>query len=126
MADHRLAHRTDRRVDAGQSRELSIGIRWWSVLEVLRDQVGVLELVAGLAARGVEADAERLQACCPASASSATTSEESIPPESSTPTGTSATIRRSTAVRSEVEQRLLPVPLGPVGAVRVTAEPGSQ
>ena len=38
--------------------------------------------------------------CWPASASSATTREESMPPDSSTPTGTSATIRRSTAVRS--------------------------
>ena len=39
--------------------------------------------------------------CWPASASSATTRLESMPPDSSTPTGTSATIRRSTAVRSE-------------------------
>jgi len=38
--------------------------------------------------------------CWPASASSATTRLESIPPDSSTPTGTSATIRRSTARRS--------------------------
>ena len=68
--------------------------------ELLGDEVGVLELVAGLPARGVEADAERLQPGCPASASSATTRLESMPPESSTPTGTSATIRRSTAVRS--------------------------
>ncbi|CNM21144.1 Uncharacterised protein [Mycobacterium tuberculosis] len=38
--------------------------------------------------------------CWPCSASSATTIEESMPPDSSTPTGTSATIRRFTAVRS--------------------------
>ena len=36
----------------------------------------------------------------PCSASSATTRLESMPPDSSTPTGTSETIRRSTAVRS--------------------------
>ena len=36
----------------------------------------------------------------PSSASSATTSDESSPPDSSTPTGTSATIRRRTASRS--------------------------
>ncbi len=38
--------------------------------------------------------------CCPLSASSATIRLESMPPDSSTPTGTSATIRRSTAIRS--------------------------
>jgi hypothetical protein len=37
---------------------------------------------------------------CPPSASSATMKLESRPPDSSTPTGTSATMRRSTAVRS--------------------------
>jgi hypothetical protein len=37
---------------------------------------------------------------CPCPASSATTKDESSPPDSSTPTGTSATIRRRTAVRS--------------------------
>ena len=42
-----------------------------------------------------------LRSFWPISASRATTIEESMPPESSTPTGTSATMRRSTAVRSE-------------------------
>ena len=37
-------------------------IWWWSVSNVLADQVGVVELVAGLAAGGLEADAERAQA----------------------------------------------------------------
>src|SRR6185437_10940716 len=39
--------------------------------------------------------------CCPASASNPTIRLESTPPESRQPTGTSATNRRSTAVRSE-------------------------
>lgn len=37
----------------------------------------------------------------PCSASRATTSDESTPPDKSTPTGTSATMRRLTEVRSE-------------------------
>ena len=37
--------------------------------------------------------------CWPCSANSATTIDESMPPDSSTPTGTSATMRRATAVR---------------------------
>ena len=45
-----------------------------------------------------------------------------MPPESSTPTGTSATIRRSTATRRLSSSACLPVLLGPVRAVRVTTE----
>ena len=41
---------------------------------------------------------------------------ESSPPESSTPTGTSATIRRSTAVRSAASSRVLPLVGGTVAA----------
>ena len=93
--------------------------------EVLGDQVGVGELVAGLAARGLEPDAERGQPRCPASASSATTRLESMPPESSTPTGTSATMRRSHRDAQRVEHGALPVALAssPRGSRRGTPAP---
>ena len=45
----------------GSIRSVSMRIWWWSVPKSLGDQVGVLELVALLAADGFEADAERLQ-----------------------------------------------------------------
>ena len=102
MADHRLAHRRDRGVDGGQQ---PVGV-----------DEDLLVVGAELARRpgrstrtrrrdspagGVEPDAERLEARPgPPRASSATTSDESRPPESSTPDGTSATMRRRTATRS--------------------------
>ena len=65
VADHRLAHGGDRTVDAveqtrrGDVDAVVVGA------EVPRDLVGVLELVAGLAARRLEADAERGEVLLP-------------------------------------------------------------
>ena len=61
MGHHRLAHRGDRAVERGdharrRDREPVVLGR-----ELLRDQVGVAELVALAAAAGLEADRERLQ-----------------------------------------------------------------
>ena len=61
VADHRLGHRRDRLVDGG---EQPVGVDEDLLVvggELARDEVGVLELVARLARRGVEADAERLE-----------------------------------------------------------------
>ena len=61
VADHRLGHRRDRLVDG---REQPVGVDEDLLViraELARDEVGVLELVAGLACGGVETDAERLE-----------------------------------------------------------------
>ena len=71
--------------------------------EVLGDGPGVLGLVI---ARVLEADGEGLdRRARSAPASSATTVEESIPPERKTPSGTSASIRSLTASRRSMSRR---------------------
>jgi hypothetical protein len=62
VADHRLAHRRHRTGQGGQQPgvvDLDLVVIG---AEVLSDQIGVGELVAGLATRRMEADAERGQA----------------------------------------------------------------
>src|SRR5690606_32756096 len=67
--------------------------------EALGDQVGVLELVACSPLAASNPIEKVRRSFWPASASSATITLESTPPDRSTPTGTSATWRRSTARR---------------------------
>ena len=66
VADHRLGHRRDRLVDGREQpvpgRRGSAGGR---CANSLGDEVGVLELVAGLAGGGVEPDAEGLEPAGP-------------------------------------------------------------
>ncbi len=68
--------------------------------EGLGDQVGVFELIAGHAARGLEADTEGVELALTGLASNPTIKLESRPPDSSTPIATSATMRRWTASSS--------------------------
>ena len=116
VADHRLAHRRDGAVARPGSEPLRADPDLVVVgAELLGDQVGVVELVAALAGRRLEADAEGGQAALALLGQQRHDRLESSPPESSTPTGTSATIRRSTAVRSARQTALRPV-LGGHGA----------
>ena len=121
MGDHRLAHRADRPVERGQHPvggdvdPVVVGV------EGLGDQVRVAKLVALPLAHVVEADAEGRQAPLSLSASRATIRLESRPPDSSTPTGTSATIRRSTAVAQSVQHRV-----GPVARVQSAASAAAE
>jgi hypothetical protein len=66
---------------------------------VLGDQVGILELVAFFAMGFLEADGEGGKALLAFFRKQADDQAESTPPDSSTPTGTSATMRRRTALR---------------------------
>ena len=94
--------------------------------EAVGDRVGVVELVALLAAGGLEADAERRQIRLARSASSATTRLESMPPDSSTPTGTSATIRRFTATRRPSSTASCQSPVDQSTCARIAVNYGSQ
>ena len=75
-------------------------IRWWSVPNRSATSVEY----SNSSPLSPPADSKPIEnvasPVCPASASRPTTRLESMPPDSSTPTGTSATIRRSTASRS--------------------------
>ena len=101
---------------------MSIWMRWWSVPNRSATRVEYSNSSPDSPPADSKPMLNVLRPVWPASASSATTRLESMPPESSTPTGTSATIRRSTATRSLLQERLLPVAGGPVAAVGVAGE----
>ena len=85
----------------GSSRELGIGILWWSVSNRSATRLEYSNSSPDSPPADSKPMLKVCSPCWPASASRATTRLESMPPDSRTPTGTSATIRRSTAVRRE-------------------------
>ena len=118
MAHHRLAHRSDRATERGQH---PVGVDADLVVvrgEVAGDQIGVLELVALFSSRGLEADRERRDTVLPG-----------FGEESDDQAGIQAT-RQQAAHRyvgdetafhrgpKRGEDRLLPLRLRPVGALR--------
>lgn len=123
MADHRFGHRLNRGLEQG-SRSL------WGNVDAM---VLGCEIVSAITSEywnfvafptthGLEADRERRQAGLALLGQQRHDQRESSPPESRTPTGTSATILRRTAGGERCRQRVLPVGLGPVAAVGVAGE----
>ena len=124
MGDHRLAHRGDRAVERGQhplgGRRGCGGGRCRTRSAI---SVRVAKLVALALADVVEADAERRQArAVPTRRAARRSGSSPGRPDSSTPTGTSATIRRSTAVRSASSTASAQSLLVPVGVLGAAAE----
>ena len=85
---------------AGSIRAGSTRICWWSVAKCSAIRSEYSNSSPDSPAVAWKPTLNVFSPTWPSSASSATTSDESSPPESSTPTGTSATIRRRTASRS--------------------------